>query len=267
VTLPTTVRNVLFVTAAVAGAAAALALVPTSTRLGAALAGTAPVPGFTLAKIVLLAAAARWAAAASARLDRGHPSRRPWALLAVGYAGLATGHAALGVEQLVFDAPPFPFVSDALFVPAVAVQVAALFGFLAAYRVSGLFSDAGARRAAVLLGAAAIAITATVAITTARLPVSWAERAIDIAYAVLDVGLLVPLALLVRLARQLGGQVGVVWRVLLGAFIVFTAGDVSIGYLDALGMAPPFLASQLPFVVAYGLAAAGSRMQLAVIDG
>jgi hypothetical protein len=267
VTLPTAVRNVAAVTAAIAGAAAVLALVPESTRLGAVLAGPAPVPAFTLAKIALLAAAARWAVAASARLDRGHPARRPWALLAVGYAGLAAGHLALGVEQLAFETPPFPFVSDALFLPAIAVQVAALHGFLAAYRSSGLFSDAGARRAAALFAAAGVAITAGIAITTARLPVSWAERATDIAYAALDLGLLVPLALLVRLARQLGGPVGLVWHVLLGAIVVFTAGDISIGYLDALGLSPSFLASQLPFVVAYGLAAAGSRLQLAVVEG
>ena len=48
---------------------------------------------------------------------------------------------------------------------------------------------------------------------------------------------------------------------------VFTAADVSIGYLDALGIGPSFLLSQAPFVVAYGLAAAGSRLQLAVIEG
>ena len=261
------VRNVVAVTAVVAGASVVLSLVPESTRLGAVLAGPAPIPVFTLAKILLLAAAARWAAASRARLDPGHPARRPWGLLALGFAGLAAGHLSLGIEQLAWETPPFPFVSDALFVPAVGLQVSALFGFVHAYRCSGLFSDAGTRRAAVVFVAAALAVTAGVAITTARLPVPWPERATDIAYAVLDLGLLVPLALLVRLARQLGGPVGRVWRVLLGAFIVFTAADISIGYLDALDVGPSYLASQLPFIVAYGLAAAGSRMQLAVIEG
>ncbi len=265
--VPAAVRSVVVATAAVAGASVVLSLVPGSTRLGAILAGQAPIPGFTLAKIALLLAAARWSAANRARLEDDHPAREPWGLLALGFGGLAAGHLALGLEQLAWETPPFPFVSDALFVPADAFLVVALYGFLRAYRSSGLFSDAGTRRAALSFGAAAVAIVAGVVVTTARLPVPWAERATDIAYAVLDLGLLVPLALLVRFARQLGGEVGVAWRVLLGAFVVFTAADVAIGYLDALGMGPSYLAAQLPFVVAYGLAAAGSRMQLAVIEG
>jgi hypothetical protein len=264
---PAAVRNVFAVTAAAAGASVVLALVPESTRLGAVLAGPAPIPGFTLAKMLLLGAAARWSAASRARLEPGHPARRSWGQLALAFAGLAAGHLSLGIEQLAFESPPFPFVSDALFVPSVALLAAALYGFVGAYRSSGLFSDAGTRRAAVVFAAAALAITAGVAVTTARLPVPWAERATDVAYAVLDLGLLVPLALLVWLARQLGGPVGLVWRILLGGMVVFTAADVGIGYLDALGAGPSYLASQLPFIVAYGLAAAGSRMQLAVLEG
>ncbi len=264
---PAAVRRVVAVTAVVAGASIALSLVPASTALGAVLAGWAPIPAFTLVKISLLAAAARWCAASRARLDADHPARRPWGLLALGFAGLAAGHLSLGIEQLAFDAPRFPFVSDALFVPAVATLAAALYGFLGAYRSSGLFSDAGMRRAAIGFAAAALAVTAGVAVTTARLPVPWAERATDVAYVVLDLGLLVPLALLVRFARQLGGPVGLVWRILLGGFMVFTAADVTMGYLDALGIGPSYVQSQLPFIVAYGLAAAGSRMQLAVIEG
>jgi hypothetical protein len=251
VKVPAAVQTVLVATAVTAAVSVVLSLVPESTRLGAVLAGPAPIPGFTLAKILLLAAAARWSALSRARLEPGHPARRPWGLLALGFAGLAAGHLSLGVEQLAWETPPFPCVSDALFVPAVALQAAALYGFLGAYRSSGLFSDAGARRAAVLFGAAAAAVIAGIVVTTA----------------LLDLGLLVPLALLVRLARQLGGPVGLVWRILLGAFIVFAAADVSIGYLDALGIGPSYLASQLPFVVAYGLAAAGSRMQLALMEG
>ncbi len=265
--VPAPVRAVVIATAAGAAASAALSLVPASTRLGALLAGPAPIPGFTLAKILLLAAAAHWAAASRARLEADHPARGPWGLLAIGFAGLAAGHLSLGLEQLAWETPPYPFVSDALFVPADAALVAALYGFLAAYRSSGLFSDAGARRATVLFGAAGAAMTAVLVVTTIRLPVPAAERAADVAYAVLDLGLLVPLALLVRLARRLGGPVGLVWRILLGGFMVFTAADVSIGYLDALGIGPTYLQSQLPFLVAYGLAAAGTRLQLAVIEG
>lgn len=265
--VPPAVRRVAAVTAAAAAASLVLCLVPRSTALGAALAGSAPIPAFTLAKVGLLAAAAWWSAACRRRLDPGHPARAGWGLLAAGFGVLAAGHLSLGIEQLAFERPPFPFVSDALFVPADVLLVVALSRFVAAYRASGLFSDAGTRRAAALFGAAAAAIVAGVVIATVRLPVPWPERAADVAYAVLDLGLLVPLALLVRFAHQLGGPVGLVWRLLLGGFAAFAAADVGIGYLDALGAGPTYLVSQLPFVLAYGLAATGSRLQLAVIEG
>ena len=265
--VPAAVRRVVAVTAAAAAAAVALALVPRATALGAVLAEPAPIPGFTLAKVALLAAAAWWSAACRGRLGAGHPARAAWGLLSLGFTALAAGHVALGAEQLAWEVPPFPFVSDALFVPANVILAVALVRFVAAYRASGLFPDGGTRRAAAVFGAAAAVVVAGVVATTVRLPVSWLERAMDVTYAVLDLALLVPLALLVRFARSLGGPVGVVWRILLGGFMCFAAADVAIGYLDALGVGPSYLASQLPFVVAYGLAAAGSRMQLAVIDG
>jgi len=82
---------------------------------------------------------------------------------------------------------------------------------------------------------------------------------------VLDLAILVPLALLVRLARQLGGDVGRVWELLLAGFVVLSAADVALGYLQAFGTEPSILLSQFPFLVAYGLAAAGSRLQLALL--
>lgn len=264
---PAVVRRVLAVTAVFAGLSIALSLVPAAAPRGALLAGAAPVVGFTLVKILLLGAAARWSAASCASLDPGHPARGPWELLSVGFVGLTVGHVSLGAEQLAWETPPFPFVSDALFVPAVALQAAALWGFLRAYRSSGLFADPGAQRAAAAVFAAALAIGAGLVVAAGRLPVGFAACAIYLVYGVLDLALLVPLALLVRLAQRLGGPVGQVWRFLLGGFMVFTAADLSFGYLDALGAGPSYLAAQLPFVVAYGLAAAGSRLQLAVIEG
>lgn len=260
------VRRVLGATTLAAAAAIALALVPPATALGRALAGAAPIPGFTLLKVLLLSSAARWSLATRARLGPGHPSRRPWGLLAAGLAGYALGHLALGIEQLAFASPPFPFVSDALFLPSAVALTAAQFGFLGAYRASGFFSARGTRRTAAAAVAVAGGVMALVAVATLRLPVPWLEQATDVAYAVLDLALLVPLVLLVRLARQLGGPVGRVWRLLLGGFAVLAVADVCTGYLDAVGLGPSYLLSQAPFLVAYGLVAAGSRLQLALLE-
>jgi hypothetical protein len=260
------VRRLLGATALAAATAVALALVPPGSAPGGWLKGAAPILGFTLLKVLLLSGAARWSSATRARLGPGHAARRPWGLLAGGCAGYAAGHVALGIEQLAFESPPFPFVSDAFFLPAALALAAAQFGFLAAYLSSGFFPDRGARRAAAIAVTLAAGVAAVVVVTTVRLPVPWPERATDVAYAVLDLALLVPLVLLVRLARRLGGPVGHVWRLLLGGFMVLAVADVSIGYLDALGIGPSYLLSQAPFLVAYGLVAAGSRRQLALLE-
>ncbi len=173
------------------------------TGLGPHLAGQAALPALTLAKVALLAAAARWSAASRAGLDVHHPARAPWGLLALGLGGLAAGHLSLGIEQLAWERPPLPFLSDAFIAPADAFLVVALLGFLRAYRSSGLLSGAGTRRAALVLGAAGFAIAAVVVATSLRLPTPGSVRATGAGYAILDLGLLVPLALLVRLAHRL----------------------------------------------------------------
>jgi hypothetical protein len=261
----TSARRLLGATALAAAATVALALVKPHSAFGKVLAGPATIAGFTLLKVLLLGGAAAWAFAARDRLEPGHPARWPWGLLAAGFAGYVAGHVALGIEQLAFASPPFPFVSDAFFLPAGLALTVAQFGFLGAYRSSGFFSDQGALRAAVIAVAVMAGVTVVVVATTVRLPVPWPERATDLAYAVLDLVLLVPLVLLVRLARRLGGPVGRVWHLLLGGFVVLAVADVSIGYLDALGVGPSYILSQAPFVVAYGLVAAGSRLQLALL--
>jgi hypothetical protein len=254
------VRAVLL--AAAAAAALSLAMAPMAEGSVASRLG---LVAFTLVKLGLLGAAATWIFASRARLERGHPARRSWQLLGAGFAGFFLSHLVLGVEQLVRDPLPFPSVADALFIPAQLLLATARTGFLAAYRSSGLFSEKGSRLATAVIGVLAAAVGAVLLVTVARLPVPWLERATDGIYALLDLAVLVPLALLVRLARQLGGEVGRAWYLLLAGFFVLSAADVTMGYLQALGAEPSLLLSQFPFLIAYGLAAAGSRLQLALL--
>jgi len=255
------VKGVLLATGATALLSIAVAALPAGS--GAARAGLVL---FTLVKLALLGAAARWSLASRGRLEAGHPARRSWCILGAGFLGFLVAHLVLGVEQIVHETPPFPSVADAIFLPAQVLLATALAGFLGVYRSSGLFSEEGARRAGVAIAATAVVIGVVVLATVARLPVPWLERAVDGLYAVLDLAILVPLVLLVRLARHLGGRVGRVWGLLLAAFAVLSVGDVALGYLAALEAEPPLLLSQFPFLVAYGLAAAGSRLQLALLS-
>jgi len=216
-------------------------------------------------KLALLAAAAHWSFVSRKRLHAGPRIARAWGLLCAGFAGLALGHVVLSLEQVLYANPPFPATSDVLFIAGQVFLVAALSDFLGAYRESGLFSEKGAHRALVVAIAGAAILGGLLLVTIARLPAPWLERATSSTYALLDLAILMTLALLVRQARQLGGQVGRAWALLLGGFTVFSAADVAFGYLHALDSEPSLLLSQVPFLVAYGLASAGTRLQLALI--
>ncbi len=169
------------------------------------------------------------------------------------------------MEQLAASGPRYPALSDSAFGVAQVLLAAALARFVGAYRSSGLFDEEGARRAWWVIGAVAAAAGALLLVTIARLPAPWPVRATDALYAVLDLAILVPLAFLVRQARQLGGRVGRVWATLLAGFAAFSVADVALGYLNALQAEPSLLLSQFPFILAYGLVAAGSRLQLALV--
>lgn len=254
------VRAVLLATGAVALVSAAASALPEGCGSARALLVLA-----TGVKIGLLGLAAHWSLASCRRLEAGHPTAGAWGLLGAGFAGLALGHLVLGLEQLASSAPRYPALSDAAFGTAQVLLAAALARFVGAYRSSGLFAEEGARRAWWAIGAAAVVIGGLLLATIVRLPAPWLVRGTDALYAVLDLAMLVPLAFLVRQARQLGGRVGRVWVTLLAGFAAFAIADVSLGYLHALQAEPSLLLAQLPFVLAYGLAAAGSRLQLALV--
>ncbi|HET6412642.1 MAG TPA: hypothetical protein VFG53_11330 [Anaeromyxobacter sp.] len=256
----TTVRRVLLA----AGVAGALGLTAAALPAGSAGQRIALV-ALTLVKVALLAAAASWSLASWGRLGAGHPAARAWGLVGVSFAAFAVAHVVLGVEQLAYATLPFPSRADAVFTLAQLLLVAALAGFVKAYRSSGLFSEEGARRAGALIVAVATIAGGLLLWTIAQLPVPRLSGATDALYAVLDLTTIALLAYLARHARHLGGRVGRVWALLLAGFAVFSIADVTFGFLDAHDAEPPLIVSQLPFIVAYGLIAAGSRLQLGLL--
>ena len=143
-------------------------------------------------------------------------------------------------------------------------MIAAFVVFLRAYRKSGFPIGSLGERLGIVCGVGLLA--AVVAVPILR-PVVGAEgplleRLLTVIYPVLDLILLVPLALLLRIALRLrGSHVGSVWALILGGMIFMCVGDVSFAYFSALGWTQldPFV--HLTFILAYGLIAGGAHRQ------
>lgn len=241
-------------------------LAPEGSRLAAALSPEAVLAVTAPVKLAFLAAAAWWALGVRDRLEPGHPARRSWSLLSLGYLGLFAGHLTLAPDQILHGSTPFPSAADLFFIPAQACLVVAFAGFLRAYRGSGLFVDPGRRPATALLVLGVVVVAAVAAWPIVRAPGTPLERALGVAYPALDLALLVPLALLVRLANRMrGSEIWQVWATLLTGFLCFAAGDVLFAWVSALGLGGVGALIGLPYLLAYGLAAAGTGLQLRLI--
>lgn len=221
-----------------------------------------------LLKLVYLLAGALWAFACRDRLEVGNPARPAWALLSVGLLSSFVGQLSFAPYQLLGNEAPFPSVGDLYFILAYPFFIAAFVVFLRAYRESGFPMGSPAERVTILAGVGVLA--AGVAIPILR-PVIVAEgpllqRFLTVIYPVLDFVLLVPLALLLRVALRLrGSQAGFVWTLILGGLIFMSLGDIFFAYFTALGREhlDPFV--HATFILAYGLIAGGAHRQLQLL--
>jgi len=217
-----------------------------------------------LVKLVYLLAGALWAFACRDKLEDGNPARPAWALLSIGLGATFVGQLSYAPYQLLGRAAPFPSVGDLYFILAYPFLIAAFVVFLRAYRESGFPTGSLGERLAIVCGVGLLAVVVAVPILK---PVVGAqgpllERILTVIYPVLDLVLLVPLALLLRVALRLrGSHVGSVWALILGGLIFMCVGDVSFAYFSALGWThiDPFV--HLTFILAYGLIAGGAHRQ------
>ena len=215
-------------------------------------------------KLVYLLAGAAWAFACRDRLEPGNPARPAWFLLSLGLLATFAGQLCLAPFQLVFGETPFPSPGDIFYVLAYPFLIAALLVFLNAYREAGLPMGSLAERAMLvaLVGVVAALILRPVAATPGPL----LDRILTIAYPALDLVLLVPLVLLLRMALRLrGGNVGEVWLLLLTGFVFMCAGDICFAYFQSLGEEhlDPFV--HATFMLAYALVAGGAHRQLRIL--
>jgi hypothetical protein len=220
-------------------------------------------------KLVYLLAGALWAFACRDELEPDNPARRAWALLSIGLLCTFVGQLSLAPFQIVQGNTPFPTVGDLYFLLGYPFLIGAFVVFLRAYREAGFPMGSLAERAGILGGIALLAVLVAVPILT---PVVVApegpllERLLNLAYPILDLLLLVPLALLLRIALRLrGSHVGSVWALLLGGMVFLALGDVFFAYFTALGQEhlDPFV--HATYILAYGLIAGGTYRQLQLL--
>ncbi len=219
-------------------------------------------------KLAYLLAGAAFAFQCRDRLEADNPARPAWFLLSLGLLSTFAGQLCLAPFQLVRNETPFPTVADIFFLLAYPLLIAALVVLLNAYRDAGFPVGSAAERLGILAGVGVIASSVALAILP---PVAEAggallDRVLTVAYPVLDLVLLMPLALLLRVALRLrGSRAGEVWLLLLGGIVFLCAGDACFAYFQSFGEVrlDPYVHST--YLLAYGLMAGGAHRQLELL--
>ena len=244
------------------------AVFPSSTLYGGVLTPHRMLVLASALKLAYLFAGAAFAFRCRDRLEAGNPARPAWFLLSLGLLSTFAGQLCLAPFQLTRNETPFPSVADVFFVLAYPLLIAALLVLLHAYREAGFPTGSAAERVGIVAGVGAVGLVGVVAILR---PVAAAggvllDRVLTVAYPVLDLVLLLPLALLLRVALRLrGSRAGEVWLLLLGGIVFLCAGDACFAYFQSLGEIhlDPYVHGT--YLLAYGLIAGGAHRQLELL--
>jgi hypothetical protein len=223
----------------------------------------------SLIKLALLLAAAIWAFRGRDRLEPGNPARRAWGFLSLGCLSTFAGQLSFAPYQIFAGTTPFPSAADIFFMLGYPFFITAIATFLRAYRDAGL--PMGSSRERTTLLAVSTAAAVLIAIPLLRPIVAsedpWLERLLSVAYPVLDLALLVPLLLLLRVALRLrGGKIWPVWAFLLGGFLFVCIGDILFAYFSILGQEALDPLLDATYILSYGLIALGTRRQLRLVS-
>jgi hypothetical protein len=210
----------------------------------------------SITKLSLLLGAGLRALAASRHLGEENPMRPAWRMLGAGMLAMFAGQVCLAPYQLVWQvASPFPSLADAFFVAAYPLMIAALSRFVRAFEESGFAASPepkrGCRTLVLAIGLGLLAVPATWPVIAAGRPPL--ETALNLIYPGLDLLLLAPAALLLRVSLALrGGAIWPVWGGLLAGFGCLAGGDLLFGYFSSLEQAHLESLVDLLFVAAYG---------------
>jgi hypothetical protein len=261
---PAFARAVLPAAAAGAILIAAAALVPDAVRRTVLSPHVMQALG-AIVKLTFLLLAAVFAWRTARAFEAGNPVRPAWRLLALGMFAFFLAQLSYAPYQIVLNQdPPYPSVADVLFMLAYPLLIAALFVFLRAYEEAGYPVGSAPSRwglaAAVAAGCALVGYVILTPVIRADTPAL--EKALNVAYPVLDFVLLVPTVLLIRTTMALrGGAAWKVWAALLAGYVFLCVGDVLFAYLGVadVGGVDPLIHAM--YVLSYGLIARGVLYQ------
>lgn len=219
----------------------------------------------SLSKLVFAVVAVASAVVVLRHFEADNPARRAWLLLTLGLGGLLVGQSILAYYQLVQGRPiVFPSPADLFFILGTLSLAAALLAFLHAYAASGL--PVGDPRERWTLALVAAALCAAIVIPILRpilqTPAPPLEKLLNLAYPLLDVLLLIPILLLLRMSfRFWGGRLWAVWGALAAGVLFTAAGDILFAYQSGLGLEHLEDLFDAMYILSFGCLAGGVLAQ------
>ena len=219
----------------------------------------------SVAKLAALVAAAFSAYAVTMHVGRDNPAWRPWTVFATGLAFYAVGQATLTWYHAVKGNALFPSIADVWFMVAYPLLIVALVGFAVAYARSG-FPTAGIVPIAVGMVFTAAALAWPLLRPIAGTPGEPLATALNVAYPSLDLLLLIPAVVLLRITSQFrGGAVWRVWAALLAGVLFLAIGDILFAYFSTLGITKIDPLVHAMYLIAYAGLAAGTEIQYRLV--
>jgi hypothetical protein len=254
---------------AVFAAAALVAVTPFVLQLGGLATGAGGIEARlylgNLSKLFFLCLAAASALRTAARFEADNPMRATWGTMAAGFVAFAAGQAVLVTYQLVLRLPsPFPSLADVFFIASYPLLLAALVRAIGAYAETGYpIGTARERGATALAVGAAVVLAGYPALKPViATPAPALEKFLNVAYPVLDLAVLVPVFILLRIAiRFRGGEVWKVWAGLLTGFVLMCVGDVLFAYFTAMERASLDPLIHVMYILSYASLARGALGQ------
>jgi hypothetical protein len=225
----------------------------------------------SLSKLFFATVAVLAALAVVRGFEADNPARRAWLLLTLGLGGFLVGQSILGYFQLVQGrAIVFPSPADFFFIFGSFSLAVALVAFLRAYAASGLPVGEPQERWTLALVAAAIcaAVVIPILLPVLQTPAPALEKLLNLAYPVVDVLLLIPMLLLLRMSfRFWGGRLWAVWGALAAGILFTAAGDILFAYRSGLGLEHLEDLFDAMYLLSFGCFAGGVLAQRDLLRG
>lgn len=223
-----------------------------------------------LAKMFFLVIAVVFAWRNVAAFARGNPSRLAWKLLAGGFLAFLLGQTSFAYYQVLRGmSSPGPSVGDAFFLLGYALTAAALVSFVRAYAASGFPVGESQERWILGLGTgvAALAVVYPILRPVLLTPGPALDKLLNLAYPLLDIALLIPTVLLLRISlRFRGGRVSRIWLMLLSGFLFGCAGDVLFAYFSSLEQTYLEDVMDAMYLLSFGFMALGALYQRELLE-